>query len=583
MKLSKCHKTSWLKKKKRIIFGFISICLPFLFLSLFEVGLQVMDYGGTTDLFIPAPTPYINYMKCNPAVAKRYFVRQSTIPQPANDIFLTRKPPNAYRIFVLGGSTALGFPYGNLLMFSRILHKRLQDTFPDKRIEVVNVALTAVNSYTLLDFMDEILEQDPDALLIYSGHNEYYGALGVASLEAIGLERWIALTYMKLNRLKLFRLVRGAIDKIARFSQGHPQKEEYNPYGTLMERLVTEQRIEYNSPLFNKGKVQFERNLKAIYEKAEEANVPIIISELVSNIQGMEPFVSLAVDGQPEAQQVYEAAQQSEFKLDYDLAKQDYYRAKDLDGLRFRAPELFNGIIHQVAAAHDSPVIPMRSLFERASPNGLIGNNLMVDHLHPNIDGNFLMADAFYETLRSNQILAERWDSLYILAANHYRATWPVTAIDTTIAALMIRHLKGGWPFSPKYAVNRTLIDFKPTSLVESLAHKVILNEMGLDEAHYFLARRYEKQNDIKLANKEYDALTHLIFIEAYSYLDRGQAFLRAEKYDEALKLLQESLKHEEIPLARRLISEIYLKMEDGEKERNYLEKINLKDDIRYN
>ena len=38
--------------------------------------------------------------------------------------------------------------------------------------------MAAVNSYTLLDLVDEIIAIDPDAVLIYAGHNEYLGYLG---------------------------------------------------------------------------------------------------------------------------------------------------------------------------------------------------------------------------------------------------------------------------------------------------------------------------------------------------------------------------------------------------------------------
>jgi hypothetical protein len=38
-----------------------------------------------------------------------------------------------------------------------------------------------VNSYTFYDKIDEILKEDPDAILIYAGHNEFYGELGIGS------------------------------------------------------------------------------------------------------------------------------------------------------------------------------------------------------------------------------------------------------------------------------------------------------------------------------------------------------------------------------------------------------------------
>jgi len=82
-------------------------------------------------------------------------------------------------------------------MFSRILNQRLSDAFPEKQIEIVNTATAAINSYALLDFMDEILEKQPDAILIYAGHNEFYGALGVASTETLGKFRPLIKLYLK--------------------------------------------------------------------------------------------------------------------------------------------------------------------------------------------------------------------------------------------------------------------------------------------------------------------------------------------------------------------------------------------------
>ena len=47
--------------------------------------------------------------------------------------------------------------------------------------------MSAVSSYTLLDFSDEIVDYQPDAILIYAGHNEYLGILGVGSVLAGGM------------------------------------------------------------------------------------------------------------------------------------------------------------------------------------------------------------------------------------------------------------------------------------------------------------------------------------------------------------------------------------------------------------
>ena len=132
--------------RKKRIFTLITICLPFLFLLLLEGGLRLFQYGGDTSLFVTASGDYSDYYICNRQVGKRFFLNQTSLPEPSNDVFKKKKPENGYRIFVLGGSTTAGYPYGNNLMFPRILHKRLADTYPEKEIEVVNTAMVAINS-----------------------------------------------------------------------------------------------------------------------------------------------------------------------------------------------------------------------------------------------------------------------------------------------------------------------------------------------------------------------------------------------------------------------------------------------------
>jgi tetratricopeptide (TPR) repeat protein len=219
----------------------------------------------------------------------------------------------------------------------------------------------------------------------------------------------------------------------------------------------------------------------------------------------------------------------------------------------------------------------MKSAFESASPKGLVGDDLLVDHLHPNIDGIFIMADAFYQAMRSNQLIDSSWDSPYALSAETYRNTWPVTALDSTIADLTIRNLKNGWPFVPRLTENRTLIGYQPKSRIESLALDVIFEKLNLGEAHFILAQEYEKQKAFEKAKKEYDVLSTLIFIEAYSYLNRAQAYLRADLDEEALPLLIKCLRDEEIPVANRLAGEIYLRRGENQLAIDYLEKAHRK------
>ncbi len=73
--------------------------------------------------------------------------------------------------------------------------------FQIKKIEIINTAMTAVNTYTILDFMDEVIAQKPDAILIYAGHNEFYGALGVASMESLGKYPFFVRTFLQTTKI----------------------------------------------------------------------------------------------------------------------------------------------------------------------------------------------------------------------------------------------------------------------------------------------------------------------------------------------------------------------------------------------
>ncbi|UCF64001.1 MAG: hypothetical protein JSW33_15775, partial [bacterium] len=118
-------------RHKKRLFSILLILIPVVFFSVIELSLRLFNYGGNLDLFISGTSEYSPYKMCNPKVGFRFFYRQRSTPSPPLDLFLKDKVQNTFRVFVLGGSTAAGYPYGNNLMFSRILQQRLAETYPD--------------------------------------------------------------------------------------------------------------------------------------------------------------------------------------------------------------------------------------------------------------------------------------------------------------------------------------------------------------------------------------------------------------------------------------------------------------------
>ncbi|RMD92982.1 MAG: SGNH/GDSL hydrolase family protein, partial [Calditrichaeota bacterium] len=176
------------KARRERVFKWLLPLVSIGFLLLVELSLRLFHYAEDRPLFVTADFD-ARYWIVNPSVGQRYFLQKAVTPITAFDFFLKHKPANAYRIFVLGGSSAAGYPYLYNGTFPRMLKTRLQDAYPQKLIEVVNLAMPAVNSFTLLDFMRELPDYQPDLILIYAGHNEFYGALGVGSSESLGEHR----------------------------------------------------------------------------------------------------------------------------------------------------------------------------------------------------------------------------------------------------------------------------------------------------------------------------------------------------------------------------------------------------------
>jgi len=386
---------------KKIFFSAIITIFPFILLAILELSLRLFSYGDDLSLFVSNSDP--GYYEINRHVGERFFSKfEQTVPTPLLQYFLKEKPGNGFRIFVLGESSAQGFPYDANLAFTRILQRRLQDIFPDRTIEVVNLGMTAINSYALLDFADEILRQKPNAILIYTGHNEYYGALGVASMENGSIPVWAKKLRLRLIHLRTYQLLESGI--VAIYKLVHPPTMD-EAKATLMEKMVGKGFVPYHSTLYLQGLVQFTDNMGALLGKFKRAGVQVIVSDLVSNLRDNPPFRSMRFGIYPPADSLYHDAKQNEEDGFSDKAKEEYSMAKDLDIIRFRAPEDINAIITHLADSLGAYRVSMKFLFEEQSSNGIVGNNLMTDHLHPNIDGQFLVADGFLNAFREHGMI----------------------------------------------------------------------------------------------------------------------------------------------------------------------------------
>lgn len=502
-----------MSKSKKRIFTFISLLVPILFFVALEMVLRWSNYGEEYPLFID-DTIDAKYQVLNPEVSKRYFPVEEFATKGQYDPFLKSKAVGALRVFVQGASTSAGFPYQHGASFPRLLEQRLTNAYPSKQIEVINTSLAATNSFTVLDFVDEIIAQAPDVVIIYSGHNEYYGALGVGSSQSIGKTAAVTNTYLKLKNIRLVQLIRNWVRK-AYIPSEDPNKQ------TLMGKMVQNTSIEFDSEAYQAGLDQYEFNMSRVLSKYQEAGIPVFISTLVSNIRDFEPFES--GQGPESALSLFQSGQQSMVSGDFSAAKSTLIKARDYDLLKFRAPSGIESLIPRLAEAHGAILVDSRSKFEENSSSTIIGNDLLLEHVHANLSGARLFADIFFESL-INHLNNKGWQSTEVDDFEYV-----ISEVDSLFGVKQVKRLMGNWPFTdnvspPEEVKNPNEIDYLISGQIPwvQAMNEAYMRQMGENPK--------EALKTAKVLTQEYPHQVQPVIMVAEAYMKAGDSSA-VEKY----------------------------------------------------
>ncbi len=545
-------------KTKRRLFFSAMVAIPFLFFILLETGLRVFDYRGNLDLFLFPEVFDGEIGVVNTEFTARYFFNVRTNPSPSGDTFLAQKPENGYRVFVMGGSTTNGYPYGYNATFSRMFRDMLQDAAPERHVEVVNVATSAINTFTLYDQVDEILQHEPDLILIYSGHNEYYGALGVGSSETFGAFPGFIRSYLKLQRYKTFLLLRDGIVSFTRWIgrlRGQPGVLES---GTLMQRMVGQQEIPLDSDVYELGKLQFESNLNAILRKFDRADVPVFIGSLTSNLKEQTPFISRETELHPAADEVFRNARNAYRTENFGEALEGFIFAKDLDALRFRAPESFNTLIKNKTNERDGVFyVPVHERFLQTAENGIIGFDLMLEHLHPNYTGYHLMALSFWDAFAHYNTPGVEINPELLASPEEYMRRTEMTEFDKRVGDHRIKLLVNSWPFVTESDPRGYPRNYTPFSIADSVAFSMVNSNIRWDLAKVRLAEIYTARGDYDRAYREYRGLMREQPYNDSPFLRAANLFLERNMFVEARPYLEQSLQIETSAFATKMLGAI--------------------------
>jgi tetratricopeptide (TPR) repeat protein len=600
-----------LPRKRRRLLLTLTMLVPVIFFLLLEAVLRIADYGPDISMFT---TEIINgraYRLPNPEVKNRYFSRFRLNATASADYFPEQKAPGTFRIFCLGGSTTVGYPYWYNGAVSSFLRDRLKKAFPGHTIEVINVGMTATNSFTVLDMAREVLRMNPDLLVVYDGHNEFYGAMGYASNESLGHARWLTLASLRLIHVRTFLLIRDLVSRAAEMLGGSGPTAR--SAGTLMETLAQGQTIVYRSPAYEGCLEHFRANLTDLRSLCAEAHIPILLGTQVSNLRDLQPFVSdpsaglttqarkayssalAAANASSKAGQFSDAARfyRQGITIDsfsagahYGLAGsldrlgdrrealKEYLVARDYDQLRFRASTDFNEAIRDAADGSTMFVADIERAFMAESPDSLIGKTLITEHLHPNSRGGFIMAREYAKLMRRCRTFGG--DAEWLRADSlSEEALWqerPVTELDEMIAARRTEILTSGWPFKSQTPIVDAV---RPGDTLGQIVEEVTRGRWSWKQAHEEAAAYYLSRHDLQRAEREYAVVVNQFpGIDVQSYLRLARVCLSQKKIPEAKEALLASLEISPTILAYRDLGDIALEAGSLDEARGCYEKV---------
>jgi tetratricopeptide (TPR) repeat protein len=397
--------------------------VPLLCLGLLELGLRLAGFGYPTAFLLKSSNHGKDTFVQNDQFGWRFFGPRAA-RQPDAISIPREKPPGTVRIFVFGESAAYGDPQPRFGL-PRMLGAMLGLRHPDKKFEVVNAAMTGINSHVILPLARDSEEARGDIWVIYMGNNEVVGPFGAGTVfgsQTMPLPLIRAGLALKATRTgEWLDALRESARKTAAGSG------EWSGMG-----MFVKYKLAGSDPRLGAVYENFGRNLKDIIAAGQNSGAKIVLSTVAVNLKDCAPFASLHRPDLSESrlnewQRFFDAgakAQESgDFRqaaTDYDQAEQtdesfaelrfrrgqcalalqdagaaqkEFSAARDLDALRFRCDSRLNDIIRRQAVGDVALADGERALAQ-ASPAGIPGAELLYEHVHLTFQGNYVLARA---------------------------------------------------------------------------------------------------------------------------------------------------------------------------------------------
>lgn len=566
------------------------VIIPVLVLLVLELSLRMVGSGYPAGALRQAEWKSQKVCYNNYQFGWRFW--PPAIARESEPLFFTaKKPPKTYRIFVLGGSAALGTPEP-AYAFSRYLEIMLEHQYPQVNFEVINTAITAINSHVVLPIARACAPHDGDLFIVYLGNNEVIGPYGAGTIFAGLAEN---MSYIRLDKAvqhtRLGQLLKGLMQN------NDPVAWEWGGLKMFMKNLIRKD----NEKLQVVYK-HYQRNLQDIIHAVRPQGAAVILCSVGSNLKDNAPFASLHRPDLTEAQKQQwqshyrqaiadETAGKMELALagylaagdiddtnadlhfrmartyeqmsDHEKAKRHYILAREYDTLRLRADHQINQIVQAVAATHKGNgvyFVDAVQAFAKNSPHQIPGEELFYEHVHLNSKGNYILAGTVFEQIE--KILPESIkhqradiDSLTEQQCAHDLAYTQWDRYQIT-AKLLNEFIKKA-PFT-----SRLYNDDQIQALEQAVSNlKTSLDDAALQASRQQYLQALEKSPDDwwlhwkfalllaeglknpREAAGQYQIVTELLPLSYLSHAKYGLALSNLGRYDEAIASNQQALK----------------------------------------
>jgi tetratricopeptide (TPR) repeat protein len=411
---------------KRWIFRLVAmVAVPMVLVALFEVALRIAGYGYPTGFFLPAWRDGRDVLEQNNRFGWRFFgPKLARLPNPFS---ISRvKAAKTQRIFVFGESAAKGDPQPQFGL-SRMLDAFLSMRHPGIRFEVVNTAMTAINSHVIVPTARDCAGANGDVWVVYMGNNEVVGPFGAGTVfgqqtPPLPLIR----TQMALKTTRAGQWLDAAARAV---SSSAIHQGEWHGMSMFLEHQVSA-----DDPRMGLVYHHFSRNLASIIAAGEHCGAGIVPSTVAVNLRDCPPFGSQHRPGLSAADRIKwddlykrggaaadtgkaeeaagffrQAAQLDDSFAELRFregecalalgrtaeARPQFRAARDLDTLRFRCDSRLNELIRQAAGNCVNERVLLADaerMFAEQSAKGLPGDELFYEHVHLTFEGNYLMA-----------------------------------------------------------------------------------------------------------------------------------------------------------------------------------------------